>query len=399
MRNREIAGATAAALSMLLCYGILTIWVPDRWALALYQASIFGLAAVWAAGSVVRPFPIENSAMLLPLGGVVAFGLYQLAAKQTIYAWETWNATLNWATAGVLFFLALQVFGDRELRRRFLQILLYFGFALSVVSTVQMFTSDGKIFWVFPSGYSDFVLGPFVYRNQYAAFMETILPLALYRAVTEPRDSLRYWFMVSVMAASVVAGASRTGSILVVAEVIAVPLLAMWRGMAPGRAAALGLGHFLLFAALCTAVVGWDVLWQRFQQADPYVGRREMLLSSIQMVRERPLTGFGLGTWSTAYPAYALYDDGSFANQAHNDWAQWAVEGGAPLFLMMLAFALLLLAPAWRSLWGLGLISVLIHCTVDYPMQQRPALAGWFFALAGALAAADRQFQKRSRAA
>ncbi len=121
--------------------------------------------------------------------------------------------------------------------------------------------------------------------------------------------------------------------------------------------------------------------------------------SSVAMVRERPWTGFGLGTWSTAYPAYALYDDGLFANQAHNDWAQWAVEGGLPLLAAMLAFGAVMAGPAVGSLWGIGVISVLIHCLVDYPMQQRPALAGWFFALAGALAGlAAGEGRRRERA-
>jgi len=87
------------------------------------------------------------------------------------------------------------------------------------------------------------------------------------------------------------------------------------------------------------------------------------------------------------YPGFAYSDDGLFANQAHNDWAQWTVEGGLPLAAVMLLWAALLVPPAIHSLWGLGVVSVLIHCLVDYPMQQRPALAGFIFAMAGVLAA------------
>jgi O-antigen ligase len=105
------------------------------------------------------------------------------------------------------------------------------------------------------------------------------------------------------------------------------------------------------------------------------------------MVHDRPLTGFGLGAWSSAYPAYARYDDGTFVNQAHNDWAQWAAEGGVPFFLLMLIVVVALARPAWRSLWGLGLMAVFLHALVDYPFEQRPALAAYFFALAGVLAA------------
>jgi len=105
------------------------------------------------------------------------------------------------------------------------------------------------------------------------------------------------------------------------------------------------------------------------------------------MVRERPLRGFGLGTWSEVYPGFARFDDGLFANQAHNDWAQWAAEGGIPFFLLMVGVAGMAIRPAFRSLWGLGLLSVFLHCCIDYPMQQRPALAALFFAMLGILMA------------
>ena len=52
----------------------------------------------------------------------------------------------------------------------------------------------------------------------------------------------------------------------------------------------------------------------------------------------------------------------------------------------MLVFGALVASPAWRSLWGLGVIAVLLHGLVDYPLQQRPALAGLLFAMAGMIA-------------
>jgi O-antigen ligase len=250
-----------------------------------------------------------------------------------------------------------------------------------------MFTSDGKVFWLFPSGYTDYVLGPFVYRNQYAALIELLLPVALWRALREPARAFRFAGIAAVMGSSVVAAASRAGTVLVAAEVAAVLVLAAARGLAPRRAVGIVLAHFVLLALAAGAVVGWDVLERRFRDAGPYHVRHEMLLSCLDMVRERPWTGFGMGAWATAYPAYARFDDGLVANQAHNDWAQWAVEGGVPLAVMMLAFALLLAPASLRSLWGLGVAAVLLHSTVDYPLQQRPALGACFFAMAGALAA------------
>jgi O-antigen ligase len=145
------------------------------------------------------------------------------------------------------------------------------------------------------------------------------------------------------------------------------------------------LGAAAAFALV--AVAGWQTIWDRLQEPNPYGVRADLNRSSLEMVREKPLAGFGLGTWSSVYPKYALYDDGTFVNQAHNDWAQWAVEGGLPLFLAMLAVVTILAPNAARSLWGLGLLAVFLHAAVDYPFEQRPALAAYLFALIGALAA------------
>lgn len=396
MRDRGYIRGGALALAALLAYGILTLWITGRWALGLYQAAALAAAAVCAIRLVARPSAFRWTSLLIPLALIPLWGLAQLAGGQTVYRWETWNSVLTRTVNFALFWLAFQVCGRSHRRERFLDALLCFAAALSVLATLQLFTSGGKIFWLFPSGYTDFVLGPFVYKNQYAAFIESVLPLALYRGMTR-KGPLAYWMMAGAMVASVMASASRAGTILVLAEVLVIPILASLRGGFGLRTAGLAVGGGIALSAVFTAVVGWDVIWNRFQESDPYAVRREMLRSSVQMVHDRPAMGFGLGTWSNAYPAYALYDDGSFANQAHNDWAQWAVEGGLPLAAAMFVFTLLLGRLAWNSVWGFGLISVLLHSLVDYPMQQRPALAGWFFALAGALAATaiPRQLSRR----
>jgi O-antigen ligase len=370
-------------LLLLLGYAILTMWVREPWALSLFQSAVFLLAAFWMAASLFSPRRIRGSVPMAPLAGILVWGAMQIIGRRTIYAAASWNSMLAWGTNCALFFLVLQMFGNEDLRRRFLRAAVWFGFVLSVVSTVQMFTSAGKVFWLFPSGYTDNVLGPFVSRNQYAAFMELLLPAALCEAWT--RRSAGGAAMAAVMFASVIASASRAGSILVCGEVLAVMAFAAAREPLRVRSIAAAAGLFILLAAACTAVAGGGALLDRFRLADPYAGRREMFYSSLDMFRDRPWTGFGLGTWSIAYPRYARYDDGTIANQAHNDWAQWAVEGGAPLLLLMLSVAILSLRPALRSLWGIGIVAVWLHCLVDSPLQK-PALAAWMFALLGLVA-------------
>src|SRR5439155_4292628 len=139
-----------------------------------------------------------------------------------------------------------------------------------------------------------------------------------------------------------------------------------------------------LVLVLSTAVVGWDVLWGRRHDPDPFRYRREMTASAIEMAKQRPWTGFGLGAFQTVYPAYASFDLGLVVDHAHNDWAEWLAEGGVPVLLLMLAVAVASFRPALRSGWGLGIHAVFLHALVDFPLQI-PAIAALLFTFIAAL--------------
>jgi hypothetical protein len=178
----------------------------------------------WRLGRRPVAAPISHSRELVAGAALRRDGLGPAAARhpRTVYRWGTWNAALNWATWLALFFLALQIFQRSAARHWFSALRAVFRIRAGVLSTVQMFTSGGKIFWLFPSGYTDYVMGPFVYRNQYAAFLEMILPIALWQALRDRRRAFANCAMAAAMLASVVAAASRAGSVLMCAEVAVV---------------------------------------------------------------------------------------------------------------------------------------------------------------------------------
>ena len=381
---------SGVALAGLLFLSILLAWAPERWAVSLLETGSFALAAAWAVRLAIRPLRLERSLAILPLAGTVLWGILQLCMGSSVYPRETWNALLMWTTNLAVFAVALQVFSNAGSRDRFLRATLLFGFALSVVSTLAMFTSRTNVFWIFPALSDRVPAGPFLSPNQYAAFIELVLPLALVRAASDARRTVLFALMAGAMYASVIASASRAGFVLASLEIVAALALALGaRGASLHRIARV-VAVLAAFIVLFTALVGWETLWNRLNRADPFAGRREMLDSTLDMIRDRPWTGFGLGTWSTVYPAYARYDDGLFANHAHNDWAQWTAEGGFPFLALLLGIAVWSIRPALRSRWGIGAIAVFLHCMVDYPLQK-PALAAFFFAVLAVLACSAKE--------
>jgi O-antigen ligase len=252
--------------------------------------------------------------------------------------------------------------------------MVWFGFMFALEAIVQLTTSPGRIFWIFPSGPSDYVMGPILYHNHYAAFVEVVLPMALYEAFSGKRQVVLYAGISAALYASVVASASRAGAVLTTVEVFAVIVLIRKRD---------GNRRFFLpvaaMAAIClvaVVVVGPQHLFDRLRAPDPWSMRRELAISSLRMVAAHPWFGSGLGTWASIYPAYALTDFGVFVNRAHSDWLQWAAEGGAPFASLIGVLFLCTLQRAVRTIWALGTIAVFLHALVDYPFS-RPALAAW----------------------
>ena len=263
--------------------------------------------------------------------------------------------------------------------------LLYFGFAVSVLAVLQFFTSAGKIFWVFPSEFPDGTLGPFLNRDHYAAFVELVLPIVLFEAISDRRKMFFGAGMAGAMLASVIAGGSRAGSVLVILESATVILLMSRRDVRLTRKTIGVCAALLVLCSLVfTAVVGWSRLLKGLQEPNPFRGRREMLIATVAMARARPWSGFGLGNFENAYPGYAIFDAGEVVDHAHNDWAEWTAEGGVPFLGCLLAVAIWSVLQVQRHPWGLGAVFVLLHSLVDFPMQ-RPPLALWVFVLLGAM--------------
>ena len=352
-------------LFALAVFGILTVWIPARWPLAVLQCGVFALAIV----RIRRP---ARSLLLIPLAAIVGWILLQIALGISVYPHDTWDALLVWTANLAIFFLAQQ--GGEAPRMAWP----LFGAILAGAVMLQLFTSPGRIFWLFPVPSGVPPAGPFLSRNQYAALVEMLLPIAIVVAVTDRRQRAPGIVMAAVMYASVIAVASRAGAVLVTAEILLLLAQARHRRQISTGAAAATLAVLLLF----TAAAGWDALTSRWNERAGFRIRAELLRSTARMIADRPLAGFGLGTWSTAYPAYARYDDGTFVNQAHNDWAQWTAEGGIPMLACLLWIAAGTIRPALRAQWPIGLVALLLHCLVDYPLQK-PALEVVFFLLLG----------------
>jgi O-antigen ligase len=372
-------------LFLLLVFSTATVFVPDAWALQSFQIGVFALLAVYLMAGIHRGKEHIAGGLapwlvyLIPL-----WGLVQILAHTTASSVETREAVLRWGALVGVFFLSQIAARTLTARRNLLSAFLLFATGMAVLCLTQLFTSEGRVLWIFPTGYPD-VYATFPSHNNYAQFVELALPIALWRALREGWRSWWYALAGGILYASAIGAASRAGAALCTAELLAMVAIGLVRlrdpetGL-PTRSTTAMLLVVPVLAAAFTLAVGWERVWERFQQNDPYLVRREFIVAAADMAKQRPLIGYGLGTYPEVYQRYAIKDFPFYANHAHNDWAEFAADGGVPFLLLVLIPFAAAVPAAVRNPWGLGLIAIMLHACVDYPFP-RSAVSGWLFAM------------------
>jgi hypothetical protein len=357
-------------LVLALFLATLTLWVPSYWPVAAFEIAVFILAGV---AIVLARQPAAGAGYpIILLSSIVLWGCLQLLTGSSINRFETERATLQWMTWAAVYYLGVSALKEESLARPVRLAMVWFGVVIAVEAILQAYLSPGKVFGLFDTGYQHFVMGPIIYHTHFAVFIETLLPIALVLAF----ESYTYLGIAAVLLAALIVSASRGGLIIASGEVVVVLFLAHRQKPAASRRIiriALALAGI---TAILTFIVGFATASERFYSEALTAGRLQFAISTLHMIVVHPWIGWGLGCWPTAYPAFATFDPGAIVNQAHSDWLQWTAEGGLPVGLAMLSLALWAVKPALRSIWGIGILAVLIHAAFDYPFS-RPAIGAW----------------------
>lgn len=282
------------------------------------------------------------------------------------------------------------------------------------------------LFWVVDSGIQFFfghdlfgiavakqgrILGPFAHNLHQSVLLLLLMPLMLWWLMVRSTAGTVAAFL--AVGAAAMLGGART--ILLWLGIVATALLVRL----PGRRWKWGTLGALLAVIGMTLVIS-PVLQERFgrftglgtdttnfENLDQLLSKRLTIWdTNLNMIRERPLVGVGVGAFSTAYDTYSTIPDdvflGSQARQkphhAHQLYLGVAAETGVPgLVALILVFALCikwyLAAPAPRrdQAWPYA-VGLFVYA---FPLNSQPVLfTQWLFPvllllLAGMLAALD----------
>jgi O-Antigen ligase len=412
----------------------------DTWSSA--RGLLIALSAVAVAAALqLIPLPEGVRATLSPASGPLlsdvdlSYAMQHLLAANQSVAPPLHALSIDPAATlrgfGLLFGFGILLVGLVAVFSRYgvswvVQGLIAFGVALALIGIVQKALLGDHAFggmkiygfWA-PEHKVSTPFGPYVNKNHYAGWMVMALPVALSYflaqadwALTHVRRNWRtrlLWlsspeggrfqlaaFAVIVMGVALTMTTSRSGiACFVVAMAVGMLVAARRQATMRSKLAIVG----ALVALLVTPLVWAKVdLGRRFATpTDQSLQlRREVWSDTARVIRQFPLTGTGLNTFSTSMLGYQTARTDMHFQEAHNDYLQIAAEGGV-LLGVPAAIAVLMLIVAIRRrfkerrddpvTWWLrlgaatGLAAIALQSIVEFSLQM-PGNAVLFVVLA-----------------
>jgi len=410
-----------------LAYGMV-----HYWALALFFIGGVSILVLWLIDSWhLGSFRISRNVLQLPLVGMFLLGVFQLLPLRhpedvgthsiplvSSLSFDPYSTRfiLIQVAALLIYFAAVLVFTDTPKRLRLLvRTITVFGFFLAIFGLTQSFTSPDKLYWIREMPQAQ-AFGPFINRHHFAGYMELALALPLGLVFTgsiEREKKFIYLFAAGLMAVALIMTNSRGGLISLFAELL---FLVATMGLRrrhkhkkseseehkpriKSAAAKAGLALAMVVALFGSVVLlgGEEALTRMVGSVntdDPTTGRAHFWSVTVDIIKNHPLVGTGLGAFGVVYTGYDSRNGMYRLEQAHNDYLQVLSDGGVVGAVLGLFFVVGLFRMGFARRESrddfrrgvatgalAGCFAVLIHSFFDFTLHT-PANALLFLVLA-----------------
>lgn len=368
------------------------------------------LFALWVALEMV-PLPADLVRTLEP----ARFQGYQASSAGSgwltlsIYPHGTlllWTRFLAYLAA---FVLAAYLFDSRKRRSLVIGTLIGLGLFEAVYGSAEYSTGREKIFGYSKQYYTGMATGTYINHNHYAGLLELTMPFLVGsvfyyfqlwqhqkgRRLSRDRQqsssagfaSVIYAFLVIVMLVGLLFSRSRGGILGALCSLVFIMLLAQLR--ARRKTWLIGLFIFLVVAAGYAMWIGLGPVLARFEQLASgkqefdIVTRLSFSKDALNLIRDYPWTGTGLGTFALSFRHYQTAWVTYFVDHVHNDYLEFAADTGVtgaallflPIFYLFVRMIIAFLKDARRYrpsvLLGCigGLLAILLHSGTDFNLQ------------------------------
>lgn len=363
---------------------------------AAFRAA-FGLGLAWLCLILCQLIPLPANIWRALPGREPTVAVYDAIGWRD--AWHalsltpdaTWLALIGGLPAIASFFLASSCSNDNV--RLLLRVFVIIAVASAVLGIIQFGVGPDGPLYLFQTDHRGSGVGVFVNRNHQATYLLAAMIMAAVPGLfanrsgqgNMPRRGGVILILIALLlAAGVLATTSRTGIVLLPVAVILAACVAQ-----VGGAASKILPRVLIATAIAGAAVLPTAIVQqtlnRFSTAADDE-RQQYWSNTLVAIDQSSPAGTGFGSFRSVYPTVEPLEQVTVqrVNNAHNDYLELALEGGAVgLVLLGLAVALIVLAvvfgmgkdasPARRSLClacGGAFIILMAYSVVDYPLHM-----------------------------
>jgi O-antigen ligase len=411
------SGRLLVAASTVLLLAPLAFGAVEPWSILALEVCALLLLTGWGVRQWVhREMKISPHPLYAPMLAFAGLVLAQWLTGITTYRHGTYSQLLLYAAYGMLAWVVTQTLRRSSQLRPLAWVLCGYGASVATFALLQGLAPNGKLYWIWTAEQGGLIYGPYVNHNHYAGLMEMLAPFPLVLAAsrfTHGGRQLAAAAIGALMAGTIFLSGSRGGMLAFAVEmaVLAVwlrPHRHNWRQFAI-------LGAFVVVVIGLLVWIGGNEMTRRLasihsetrQELSGGV-RLTIARDSLRMWKQRPLLGWGLGTFPEVYPQFRSFYTSFFVNQAHNDYAQLLTETGLAGFAIALWFLLLVFRRARAKLenWTetangvltlaalVGCVGILVHSWLDFNLQI-PANAALFYVLCAIAAGEPLQESQR----
>ncbi len=424
-RSAQIDSILLYATFGLLMFGPLAFGAVEPWSIYILETGSVLLTLLWLARQWLDgELNVQWNPLFLPMAGFGVLILLQLVLGATAYRPDTVSGALLYCAYAMLCFLAGQTLLRSSQARKIAAIIALYGIAIAAFALLQGISPNGKLYWLRRPAMGGAIYGPYVNHNHYAGLMELLMPVPLVLSLTRlagEKERLAAGIAAAIMAVTVFLSGSRGGMIAISIELALFFLLFFRQGVPHFRhKKGVQLAVVATFAVVLVGLLWWLGGKELSSRVSSIATETHTELSggmrvsidrdALRMFRDKPILGWGLGTFPTVYPRFRSFYTNFFVNQAHNDYLQLLSEMGLLGFGTMVWFLIVLYRHALRKIgnWAsdvsgavtlaciLGVTGILVHSLLDFNLQV-PANAALYYALCTIAAAPPLLQRSRKR--
>jgi O-antigen ligase len=340
--------------------------------------ALYAIIFIWAIkvanqnGYKFKATPLDKPLWIFAILAATSFAL-------SIYKHDSFYALLRLFAYIGLYYAVVNEF-DHKARRRIIWLVISIGGALSAYGLLQYFGIFSHSWWI-PK---QFLAATYVNHNHFAGYLELAIPvaLAMLTARSVAKSTLSKLALVSALVPMLLAFVltqSRGAWVSLGASLLIMLFLTVSRNKSWARLMVIIV--FIVVIAVSVIYFAGDMMSSRIatitavsEGEDVSGGRFRIWQGAAGMIKERPLTGVGIGDFDHGFYRYRPPGFNARAVYAHNDYLHMAAEMGvfAPVIMLWLFIAAIRAGFRKRDRspyafgCAIGVMSLALHAIVDF---------------------------------